>query len=134
MEHDDNDDQNDVATSTSSSADKNNDDNEKEDEYEVENILKCRLNKNYSRQHRNLPLQQQLRVSNDPKEFDYLVKWKGYPAYEATWEPLQHLTNTREIFNTFVHEQHLPDSWKQDADTAAEDNLDLAMIKFLNPT
>ncbi len=27
---------------------------------------------------------------------EYLVLWKGYPPHEATWEPLEHLSNAKE--------------------------------------
>jgi hypothetical protein len=31
------------------------------------------------------------------KGIQYLVKWKGYPEYENTWEPLRSLTLAKEI-------------------------------------
>ena len=34
----------------------------------------------------------------------YLVKWKGYPLEEATWEPLEHLKGARQVIDEY--EQH----------------------------
>jgi len=53
------------------------------DEYEVENILdmKTKHKKKY-----------------------YLVKWKGYPLYDATWEPESNLTNCHEILQKFLNQ------------------------------
>jgi hypothetical protein len=36
------------------------------------------------------------------KAWQYLMKWKGYPDSENTWEPLQDLKNSMEI----VHQWH----------------------------
>jgi len=35
----------------------------------------------------------------------YLVKWKGYPEYENTWEPLRNLPNAREAIREFEQKQ-----------------------------
>ena len=92
------------------------------DEYEVESILKCRLSSRthkYTPRQRSLPLQQQLHISKDPKEYDYLVKWKGYPSYEATWEPYEHLEHADEVFNSFVLDNNLPLQWKITPNTSS---------------
>ena len=31
----------------------------------------------------------------------YLVKWKGYPNYENTWEPLSNLSNASDIIREY---------------------------------
>ena len=36
---------------------------------------------------------------------EYLVKWAGHPAYDATWEPLTHLTNASEAIAEFKGER-----------------------------
>ena len=50
------------------------------DEYEVEDILDVR---------------------NINKEVEYLIKWKGYPVEDATWEPLSHLQNCKDFLRAF---------------------------------
>ena len=31
----------------------------------------------------------------------YLVKWKGYPLYDATWEPITNLGNCKDLIQAF---------------------------------
>ena len=31
----------------------------------------------------------------------YLIKWKGYPLHDATWEPLSNLENAKESIDSF---------------------------------
>ena len=42
-----------------------------------------------------------LDMRGTPPHEEYLVKWKGYPAEEATWEPRHHLTNCKELLRAF---------------------------------
>ena len=49
---------------------------EKDDEYEVKEIL-------------------------ERKGQNYLIKWKGYPTSDNTWEPLTNLGNCRELLKDF---------------------------------
>ena len=48
--------------------------------YEVENILKKRIIKGKK---------------------EYLIKWKGYPENESTWEPLSHLRYIQYMIKEF---------------------------------
>ena len=32
---------------------------------------------------------------------EYLVRWQGYPDYDATWEPLSNLRNAQQIVEDF---------------------------------
>ena len=32
----------------------------------------------------------------------FLIKWKGYPLHEATWEPISNLTHCREMLKEFL--------------------------------
>lgn len=40
----------------------------------------------------------------------YLVKWKGYPMYEATWEPIRNLGNALEAMRDYKATQQFSDS------------------------
>lgn len=51
-----------------------------QDEYEVEMILDKRI------------------IRKKPQ---YLIKWVGYPLHDATWEPLENLTNAQEKLKEF---------------------------------
>lgn len=42
-----------------------------------------------------------LRMKGRGASTRYLVKWKGYPMEESTWEPLEHLEGAREILKDF---------------------------------
>ncbi|GBG74892.1 hypothetical protein CBR_g19405 [Chara braunii] len=42
------------------------------------------------------------RVTDDtPPRIEYLVRWKGYPNEEATWEPLEHLQHARMLVRAY---------------------------------
>lgn len=64
-----------------------------QDEYEVERILDKRTRR---------------------RKVEYLVKWIGYPEYEATWEPLAHLTNATDAIAEFEN---------GDADRVEDDSI-----------
>ena len=51
-----------------------------QDEYEVESIIDKRIHR---------------------KKTEYLVKWKQYPDYESTWEPLTNLQNAKAAISAF---------------------------------
>jgi hypothetical protein len=38
-------------------------------------------------------------------KLQYLVKWKGYPQEESTWEPEENLRNSQQLIKEF-HERH----------------------------
>ena len=35
------------------------------------------------------------------EEEEFLVKWKGFPESSATWEPISHLDNSKELIRAF---------------------------------
>ena len=43
------------------------------------------------------------RVSGKPH---YLVKWRGYPTSENTWEPIDHLRNCAVLLREYHTSQH----------------------------
>ena len=55
--------------------------NSTEEEYEVQEILD-------KRRHRG--------------KIQYLVHWKGYPRYDATWEPMSNLKNATEAIQDYL--------------------------------
>ena len=57
---------------------------EEQEEYEVDRILDKRIHKRG-------------RASTE----EYLVKWKGYSDYDATWEPASNLQNAKEAIQDF---------------------------------
>ena len=48
-----------------------------------------------------------LRSRGKGKEEEFLVKWKGFPETEATWEPLANLGNSRQLVQEFRRQQTL---------------------------
>ena len=61
--------------------------NSSDDEFEVEVILDDRIRRN---------------------KLQYLVKWKGYPLHEATWEPATHLENAPKILQEYLTSKQQP--------------------------
>ena len=61
-----------------------------DEEYEVEDILGHRM-------------QRKRRGHSSQREF--LIKWKGYPAYDATWEPESHLQSAPRILQNYKNTQ-----------------------------
>lgn len=59
-----------------------------DEEHEVEEILGHRIKR---------------RGRTSRKE--YLVKWKGYPSYDATWEPESHLSTASDILTAYKQQQ-----------------------------
>lgn len=63
-----------------------------EEEWEVERIVRQRT----------------VKTRNNRKRLEYLVKWRGYPEWEMTWEPLQNLKGAQQALDDFLQQQPLP--------------------------
>ena len=87
-------------------------DDDDDGEYEVESILNHRIALS---QHRHSSLRmtvaQQLQITNNPNDFEFLVKWKGYSMDENTWEPILHLEHAQEILRNYLTSKQLPIEW-----------------------
>ena len=81
-----------------------------EPEFEVETILKHRLSRTISRSTR-LSVSEQLKLSTNKNDYEFLVKWKGYPTHESTWEPISNLTNAMDMLRDYLKSNGLPLSW-----------------------
>ena len=108
-----------VSDSASPEKSKNDNDDDGDKEYEAESILACRLTRQRRGRPKKQTLAQQLQISMDPHDYEFLIKWKGYPLHDATWEPYSNLTNMKEALNEFVTSKQLPASWKQEISSTA---------------
>ena len=94
-------------------------DDDENDEYEVESVLKHRIAlPNHRRSSVRLSVEEQLRISRDPKDYEFLIKWKGYPMEENTWEPFHHLTHAKDIVRNYLISQQLPIEWIDELSTS----------------
>ena len=75
----------DVSDSSPHEKSKNdNDSGDKDKEYEAESILDCRLIRQKRKKAKKQTLAQQLQISMNPHDYEFLIKWKGYPLHDAT--------------------------------------------------
>ena len=46
--------------------------------------------------------QRTVKRGRNKQQHEYLVKWKGYPEWEMTWEPLRHLAGAKQLLEEFL--------------------------------
>ena len=93
------------------------DDTDDNDEYEVESILNHRIARPRLRaSSMRLTVEEQLKISDKSDEYEFLVKWKGYPLDESTWEPFHHLSHALDALRIYLLSKQLPVEWLRDLD------------------
>ena len=91
-----------VSDSASPEKSKNDNDDDGDKEYEAESILACRLTRQRRGRPKKQTLAQQLQISMDPHDYEFLIKWKGYPLHDATWEPYSNLTKSHDFVTVYL--------------------------------
>ena len=87
-------------------------DDDDDGEYEVESILNHRIALSQHRQSSlRMTVPQQLQITENPHDFEFLVKWKGYSMDENTWEPIVHLEHAKEVLRNYLISKQLPIDW-----------------------
>ena len=49
-------------------------------------------------------------------DYEFLIKWKGYPTYESTWEPFRFLANAKDILKEYLNSKDFPSEWIEQLD------------------
>ena len=98
-------------------------DNSNDIEFEAESIIGCRLI-HFTETTGKQTIAQQLDISIDPNDFEFLIKWKGYPLHDATWEPYNNLKNSPILLNDYITAKCLPDHWRLPTPDEASKDLD----------
>ena len=67
-----------------------------------------------------------VRDSNDGGK-EYLVKWKGYPMSENTWEPAEHMMNAQRLIDKYWQQQQPSSTTHQHLSTTINNEHDTTM-------
>ena len=103
------------AAEPDASSDQDDDNDNTLDQYEVESILLHRIGlPTLRRSSTRLSVDEQLKISDKPKDYEFLIKWKGYPMEENTWEPFGHLKHAIDILRSYLISKKLPVEWIQE--------------------